>query len=60
MQFYFTVATKAEIRCNLNDDWIPSELRPFIIKNYAYRLNKEGEIVINSSKTRTQVCSHPL
>uniref|UniRef100_A0AC34GV11 Zinc transporter 1 n=1 Tax=Panagrolaimus sp. ES5 TaxID=591445 RepID=A0AC34GV11_9BILA len=50
----FTVATKAEIRFNVNDSWIPNELKPIIIKRYGYRINKENEIVINSSKTRTQ------
>uniref|UniRef100_A0AC34RE72 Prokaryotic-type class I peptide chain release factors domain-containing protein n=1 Tax=Panagrolaimus sp. JU765 TaxID=591449 RepID=A0AC34RE72_9BILA len=49
------VATKAEIRFSLDDDWIPNEFAEIMTKKYGYRLNKDKEIVISSTKTRSQV-----
>uniref|UniRef100_A0A7E4V647 Large ribosomal subunit protein mL62 n=1 Tax=Panagrellus redivivus TaxID=6233 RepID=A0A7E4V647_PANRE len=49
------VATKAEIRFQLDSPWIPDKLKPVLVSKYGYRVNKDGEVLITSSKTRSQV-----
>lgn len=49
------VNTKAEIRFNLHEaDWIPLELKQRFQQLFPNRINKEGEVIITSEKTRYQ------
>jgi ribosome-associated protein len=49
------VETKAEIRFRLDEaDWIPEDLRRRLRFVAAARINKDGELVISSSRFRSQ------
>ena len=49
------VATRAEIRFSIDEEWIPRPIRQVMENKYGYRLNKDREMIIVSSKTRSQV-----
>eukprot|EP00128_Syssomonas_multiformis_P003899 Colp12_sorted_trinity150504_noHs@12117 len=49
------VNTKAEVRFKLDDaDWIPAWVRKKLREQQANKINKDGELVISSQRTRTQ------
>ena len=49
------VETKAEVRLRLADaDWIPPGARARLFATEAARINREGELVITSSRFRSQ------
>ncbi|KAK0396915.1 hypothetical protein QR680_001909 [Steinernema hermaphroditum] len=49
------VSTKAEIRFNIaTADWLAPELREHFVKSCPQKVNKSNEVVIESSKTRSQ------
>jgi ribosome-associated protein len=49
------VATKAEIRFALSGaDWIPADVRARLAARQRGRVNKEGELVVTSTRTRSQ------
>jgi peptidyl-tRNA hydrolase ICT1 len=50
------VESKAEVRLALNQAaWIPAEVRAQLEKREASRVNKAGELVVTSSRHRTQL-----
>jgi ribosome-associated protein len=50
------VETKAELRFRLLEaDWIPAPVRMRMHTAYATRINREGEIIISSEETRSQI-----
>ncbi|KAI6228203.1 RF-PROK-I domain-containing protein [Aphelenchoides besseyi] len=47
------VSTKVEIRFDVHKvNWLPSDVREFLIRKERNRINKLGELVISSDKTR--------
>lgn len=49
------VSTKAEVRLDLNTaDWLPDAVKARLREREAGRVNKNGELVITSEKTRKQ------
>ncbi|KAL3878058.1 hypothetical protein ACJMK2_035691 [Sinanodonta woodiana] len=50
------VNTKVEVRFNIDRaDWIPEWIKPKLKANEHGKINKEGELIITSDKTRTQL-----
>ncbi|XP_048229764.1 peptidyl-tRNA hydrolase ICT1, mitochondrial isoform X2 [Ricinus communis] len=51
------VNTKVDMRFNVKDAyWLTDRIRDRIMQMEKNRINKDGEIVISSTKTRTQKC----
>ena len=52
-----TVNTKADIRFDvLAADWLPDWVKENLMEQEKNRMNNEGELVVNSSRHRTQKC----
>ncbi|KAK3608743.1 hypothetical protein CHS0354_027701 [Potamilus streckersoni] len=50
------VNTKVEVRFNVDRaDWIPEWIKPKLKENEHGKINKEGELIITSDKTRKQL-----
>ena len=49
------VNTKADVRLDVGaQDWIPPEVQKQLLRREKNRVNKEGELVVSSTKHRTQ------
>ncbi|QDZ21008.1 hypothetical protein HOP50_04g35330 [Chloropicon primus] len=49
------VNTKADVRLDLDrQDWIPPQVKRQVMRKEKNRINKEGELVVSSTKHRTQ------
>ncbi|KAH3747399.1 peptidyl-tRNA hydrolase ICT1, mitochondrial-like [Dreissena polymorpha] len=50
------VNTKVEVRFNVNKaEWIPDWIKPKLLEQQQNRINKNGELIVTSEKTRKQI-----
>lgn len=52
------VNTKVDMRLNLTVDWLDEEVADAVRRMQKKRINKDGELVIMSQRTRSQLCVH--
>ncbi len=53
---FILVETKAEIRIHVSSaEWLSPELRQLLAEKYSNRINIDGELIISSQRTRSQV-----
>lgn len=50
------VNTKVDMRLNLTVDWLDEEVADAVRRMQKKRINKDGELVIMSQRTRSQLC----